>query len=1080
MVKCPGCGEENPPKFRLCGYCGTPLSPQAPAAPALPAREVRKTVTIVFSDLKGSTALTERLDPEAMREVTDRYFSAMSAEITRHGGKIEKYIGDAIMAVFGLPRAHEDDALRAVRAAVGMQTALGRVNADLMQRYGVALANRTGVNTGEVVANDDPTVDQKLATGDAVNVAARLEQAAPENQIYLGEVTYRLVRDAVEVEVVEPLELKGKGQRVPAFRLISAPGLDGNLRRQDTPVVGRDAELATLDALVREVSENRVARLATVVGDAGIGKSRLVHEVLERAAAGARVLRGRCLPYGDGVTFWPVRGMLTEVADIRGDDTPELARTKVLQVVGDADVADRLASAVGLNAAQFPLPELFWAARKFLEGLAADQPVVALLDDIHWADPAFLDLIEHVLDTTQDAPILMLATTRPDLIQERPQWGVRPGAVRLVLHPLDDAAAGQVVANLLGSADLTQDVLARIVAAAEGNPLYVEQMLSMLIDGGALRQDGTRWVRAPSYGEIAVPPTIQALLEARLDKLAREERAAVDPASVIGLEFAQLAVEALVPAAVRPVIDRYLGALTNKQFIRPAPAPGELELRYRFDHHLVRETVYNGLLKRARATLHAEFVNWADRVNAERGRGLEFEEILGYHLEQAHRYLRELGPLDDRSIAIGRDAARRLSAAARRAFARGDMHTAASLFRRAAAILSADDPARLALLPELAETLTELGDFADATAVLTEARTGAERLGNERVRVAAQLVAMLVRLYGAEPGNWSTDAVELSEAVIPLLEREQAHDELANAWRLIGFAHGIAGRYGHVADAVAKSIAHAREAGDTRLVARSGLALSSSALYGPTPVLEAIAQCERILREGITDRHVEATVMCTIAQLRAMNGEFDVARSLYRQGRLLLKDLGQGVNAASTGLDVARVEILAGDLAFAEREVRADFDFLREHGETYFLSTMAALLSRIAHELGRDDEAMSLSKTAEETTSADDIESQVLWRTMRVPILVRIGQLPDAQQLAVSAAEMARQTEVPTLQADTLTELAIVLALQHRYDDAHRTIGEALALYAAKGNLVSQARARGIAATWPSGDLPSAGAPINT
>ncbi len=371
----------------------------------------------------------------------------------------------------------------------------------------------------------------------------------------------------------------------------------------------------------------------------------------------------------------------------------------------------------------------------------------------------------------------------------------------------------------------------------------------------------------------------------------------------------------------------------------------------------------------------------------------------------------------------------------------------------------------------------ELGDFADASAVLTEAGAAAERTGNERVRVAVQLVAMLVRLYGAEPGNWSTDAVELSEAVIPLLEREQAHDELANAWRLIGFAHGIAGRYGHVADAVAKSIAHAREAGDTRLVARSGLALSSSALYGPTPVLEAIAQCERILHEGLTDRHVEATVMCTIAQLRAMNGEFEVARSLYRHGRSLLKDLGQGVNAASTGLDVARVEILAGDLAFAEREVRADFDFLRERGETYFLTTMAALLSRIAHELGRDDEAMTLSKTAEEATSADDIESQVLWRSMRVPILLRLGKIPEARELASSAAEMARRTEVPTLQADTLTELAMVLAAQSCYDDARRTIGEALSLYASKGNLVALGRAREIAARW----LPaSADAPINT
>ena len=407
MVKCPGCGEENPPKFRLCGYCGTPLAavPAAAPLPILPAHDVRKTVTIIFTDLKDSTALGERLDPEALHEVKERYFGAMAAEITRHGGKIEKYIGDAIMAVFGLPRAHEDDGLRAVRAAAGMQVALARVNAELSERFGVTLANRTGVNTGEVVANDDPGANQKLATGDAVNVAARLEQAAPLNGIYLGEVTYRLVRDAVEVEAVEPLELKGKAERVAAWRLVSAQGLMGSARRQDTPVVGRDTELAALATAYGEVCNQGVVRLVTVIGDAGVGKSRLVHEVTEHMAAGARVLRGRCLPYGDGITFWPLRELVCAASDIRADDTPAQARAKVEAAVGDADVAERLSAASGLSPAAFPMHEFQWAARKFLEILAANGPVVALIDDIHWAEPAFLDLLEHLLESEARAPI---------------------------------------------------------------------------------------------------------------------------------------------------------------------------------------------------------------------------------------------------------------------------------------------------------------------------------------------------------------------------------------------------------------------------------------------------------------------------------------------------------------------------------------------------------------------------------------------------------------------------------------------------------------------------------------------------
>jgi class 3 adenylate cyclase/tetratricopeptide (TPR) repeat protein len=1061
MLKCPGCGEDNPPKFRLCGYCGTAL---AAAAAPLPAREVRKTVTIVFCDLKGSTALGEHLDPEALHEVKESYFAAMATEITRHGGKIEKYIGDAIMAVFGLPRAHEDDALRAVRAALGMQAALRRVNEDLTARHGFALANRTGVNTGEVVASDDPAADQKLATGDAVNVAARLEQAAPENQILLGDVTYRLVRDAVEVETLEPLDLRGKAQRVAAFRLVAAPGLDGLVRRHDRPLVGRDAELATLAALFGEVVRDRSARLVTVIGDAGFGKSRLVREVIDHIAVGARVLSGRCLPYGDGITFWPLLMMVREAADIRDADSPEAAQAKLLQAVGDTELAERLASAAGLTTASFPLAELNWAARKFLERWANSGPLVAFIDDIHWAEPAFLDLLEHVQATAADAPILLLTTARHDLIEERAAWGTQPGSVRLELQPLTDDAAEQVVANLLGAAGLSGEVMRRIVEAAEGNPLYAEQMLSMLIDNGILELQDGRWVRADDRAEIAVPPTIHALLEARLDGLGRAERAAVEPASVIGLEFPQTALESLAPPAVRTELPAHLGTLTRKQFIRPAQSAGA-ELIYRFHHHLVRDTVYNGLLKRARANLHLEFVRWADRANADSDSGLAFEEILGYHLEQAHHYLRELGPLDAQGRATGSDAAKRLSSAGRRAAARGDMHAATSLHRRAVAVLETDDPQRWLLLPELAETLIGVGDFGSAHAALDEASAAAERSGDARLAASSRLLDMFVRLYsGEQHDGWSEETLRVCHELIPTLERENAHGELAVAWRLVVLVHGIAGRFTLASDGVARSIAHARLAGDDRLVARNGLMLAINALNGPLPVPQAIAECEQLLSAGLGDRQVECNVMCALAQLKAMNGELDAARLLYRRSRALLRDLGQGVYAASTGIDLARVELHGGDLALAEREVQADCDFLGAKGETYFLSTMAALLARIARDQGRDDEALALTRTAEQATAADDMESQALWRMVRAPILARAGELQQAEELARQAVDLVRQTESPMLQADALAELAVVLAMAQRHDDARAQRAEAIALYEAKGNRVMAERCIALAA----------------
>ena len=1059
MIRCPSCREENPPRFRLCGYCGAPL----PAAESLPAHEVRKTVTLIFSDLKDSTALGERLDNEALHEVKERYFSAMAAEIKRHGGKIEKYIGDAIMAVFGLPRAHEDDALRAVRAAIGMKAVLNGLNEQLTSRFGVVLANRTGVNTGEVVALDDPSADQKLATGDAVNVTARLEQAAPANEIYIGEVTYRLVRDAVEVEPVEPLALKGKSQPVAAYRLISAHGQDGNVRRQDTPVVGRDDELAVLQRAWETVVTDRRAGLVTVIGDAGVGKSRLVRELLDRVGGRARIIFGRCLAYGEGITFWPLRGMVVEAAKVLQDDSPEVAREKILACVGDDDVADRLASATGLSARQFPLHEIYWGARRFMQLLAREGPVVAMIDDIHWAEPAFLDLLEHLLETVEDAPVLMLATARHELLEERTNWGERERSNRLVLQPLADSAAQQVVTNLIGAAGLPDALIKRIVDAAEGNPLYVEQMLAMLIDTGAVRQEGGEWVGVQTQADIAVPPTIHALLEARLDNLQRSERAAAEPAAVIGLEFPQSAVQALAPPPLRDGIEVQLTALSRKHFIRPATTV-DSESRYRFDHHLVRDTVYNGLLKRARATMHTEFVKWADQVNAESDRGQEFEAILGYHLEQAYKYLSELGPIDEAGAAIGRDAARRLASAGRRALARGDMHAAANLLQRATALLTTEDPQRAEMLPDLGETLMGVGDFDAARGILREARELSERLAKPRIGAASQLIELFIRLYSGEQGEQGEERFAAAAELIPLLERENAHNELATAWRLIVLVRAIAGRYQLAGEAAAHSIAYARKAGNDRLVAKVSGILANTALCGPMPVPQAIAQCEQLIAGVLSDRLVEGNVLCMLAQLRAMNGELQTARKLYRESRAMLRDLERGVNAAATGIDLARVELLGGDLAMAEREVRADYDFLAKVGETYNRSTMAAYLSCLVRDQGREEEALVWSKIAEETAAPDDVDSQALWRSIRAPIMARVGNTMIAEELARTALEMARRTESPGLLADTLAELASVMQLGGKPDEARQAVGEAINLYRAKGNLVSAARASAWAA----------------
>jgi len=1052
MVKCPSCNEENPAKFRLCGYCGTPL---AQAAAALPPTELRKTVTLLFTDLKDSTVLGETLDSEAMHEVKERYFAAMSAEIERHGGRIEKYIGDAIMAVFGLPRSHEDDALRAVRAAVGMQKILVKLNKGLKARFGCELKNRTGVNTGEVVTTDDPTRDQKMATGDAVNVTARLEAAAPVNEILIGEVTYRLVRDAVQAEAVEPLTLKGKSQPVPAYKLISVYGEDGNVRRHEMPVVGREAELATLEQAWEEVTSQRQARLVTVIGDAGVGKTRLVREIMDRLLSrGARILSGRALPYGDGITYWPLRGMVLGAATIHQDDTPEQAQEKILACVRDRDVADRLASAVGLSSTTFSMQDIAWAARRFLQTLAAESPVVALFDDIHWAEPAFLDLMENLLDSVEGAPVLMLGTSRHDLLESRATWSDRPRARRLVLQPLDDAAVAQVIQNLLGGAGLPDAFVRKVVAAAEGNPLYVEQMLSMLVDTGVVKQEDGHWVASKTDGDISIPPTIQALLEARLDKLERGERAAAEPASVIGMEFQRLAVQSIAPAAVKDVIDDKLQALSRKHFIRTSVG-AEGEAKYRFDHHMVRETVYNGLLKRARATMHAEFVKWADQANAGSDRGREFEEILGYHLEQAHRYLGELGPIDEAGEAIGRDGARRLGSAARRALARGDSHAAAGLFQRAAALLPAIDAQRLDLMPDLAEAYLGLGRFTDASATAREARKLAEEAGNVRVAASTRVIATFLQFYSPEKDAAAEDPLQLASELVPRLEREGANNELAYVWRLVLVVHAVAGRYAKASEAAQQALRYSQLAGNERFAARTAGTLGSIALYGPAPVKDAIAQCEQAIQDGLSDRRVEAGLLCVLGSLRAMNGEIQVARSLYQRGREMLLDLGNAVYVATNGIHLGNIELHGGDLARAEKQLREDAELLHRMGERYHLPAVSALLGKIIRDQERDDEALPFLASAEELTSPSDVSSQAFWRAVRAPILARQGRFEEAEELARAAVAMLRQTESIGFEADALVELATVLSLSARRDEALEVVDQAIVLYQKKGNVVA-------------------------
>ena len=631
------------------------------------AGERRKVVTIVFADVVGSTALGERVDSETLRWAMQRWFARMRDVVEAHGGTVENYIGDAVMAVFGIPVAHEDDALRAVRAAATMREQVAALRDELRAERGVELSVRIGVNTGEAVTGD-AAAGGFFTAGDIVNTAARLEQAARPGDILVGADTYRLVRHAVRAEAIAPLTAKGKAAALSAFRLLSvASDAFGRPQRQRVPMVGRVRERAQLTDAFEQAVEHRSCELLTVLGAAGVGKSRLVAEVTDALGDAATIAAGRCLPYGDGLTWWPLvealgaSGLFEQVA---GDAEPAIARAGELLKPGGEPVAPE---------------EAFWAMRRVLETLARHRPLVLVVDDLHWAEPTFMDLLEHVTDWVRDAPLLLLVMARPDLLDIRPAWGAsRPNATSVVLEPLAEADAADLLRHLAGSTTVVDSVAFRILEVAEGNPLFVEEVVAMLADDGVLTAGDGR--QADALRSIAVPPTIQALLAARLDRLDPTERTVIEAASVEGKEFTRERVAALAGDGIADSIGALLRGLVRKDLIRPIGADADT---FRFRHQLVRDAAYDGMPKELRAELHERFADWLQ------ARPLAFpaimDELLGYHVERAVLLRRELGETEDATAALASRASAYLGAAGLRAAQRDDPSTASTLLERATA-----------------------------------------------------------------------------------------------------------------------------------------------------------------------------------------------------------------------------------------------------------------------------------------------------------------------------------------------------------------------------------------------------------
>jgi class 3 adenylate cyclase/tetratricopeptide (TPR) repeat protein len=1013
VITCTQCGRENPEAARFCNSCAASLDGGSQRA-----RQVRKTVSIVFCDLVGSTALGERTDPEVLRELMSSYHATLRSILERHGGTVEKFVGDAAMAVFGIPNVHEDDAVRAVRAAVEMRHSVGELD----------LSVRIGVGTGEVAAG----IGETLVTGDAVNIAARLEQAAEPGEILISAQTERLVTSLVRAEAVAPLELKGKAQVVTAFRLLEVlPDVSAFTAPIHLPFVGRADELAALrDAYARAV-EGRVTQLGTIVGPPGIGKSRIVREFLAGAREHARILIGRCLPYGEGITYWPLGEIVRQV----GGDQPGDVIARIVGGDEGALVADRLVGAISLGPAGGSPEEISWAARKLFEALAQDRPTIVVVDDIHWAEPTLLDLLEYVATFATGVPLLVLCMARPDLFDTRPTWSTpRRDAVLVRLEPLDARESETLIDSLQ---DVDAAMRARIVEAAEGNPLFVEQFLAMRSEG--------------LDDELGVPPTIHALLSARLDRLEPVERAVIERAAVEGRLFHRGAVTQLLSPAARVAVGSHLMTLVRKEFVRPDASIFPGDDGFRFGHVLIRDAAYESITKRLRAELHERYASWLEAKLGEHT--AQYDEILGFHLEQAHRYRVDLGAPDD---ALAGRASARLGAAGTRALDRGDMDGAANLLERATVLLELDDMTRIELEVDLGDALFESGRLAQAEMLLEGVVRRAGRAGDRRLEARAQVGLGFVRIQTRAIETHAAIRREL-EPLVTLFEAADDHRGAADVLRLLGRLATWADDYQAGSELHERALLHARAAGDARRQAASIRHIVSNALWGPEPVDLALVRCRSIL-DGTTNPQVQANCLIRIGGLEGLAGRFDAARETIAAARALMDDLGLRHLRAHSSDVVVFVEMLAGDYQAAEREAGAAYAVLTEMGDRTYQTAEAHLMAMAMEAQGRVDDAERWLAIAGEPGQPDTI-------AVEAQIQARRGNLHDAERLARSALELG--SERPVHSADPRFTLAQILARMGRSEEARQVAEQSMQRYEAKGIVPLMENARALLATLP-------------
>ena len=933
----------------------------------------RKVVTVLFCDVVASTALGESVDPEALQGLLARYFERMKAVVESHGGSVEKFIGDAVMAVFGVPVAHEDDALRACRAAVEMRGAFPELG----------IRGRIGVNTGEVMSG----TEERLATGDAVNVAARLEQAAEPDEVLIGAGTLGLVGSAVEVGIERRLELKGKSEPVAAYPLVAVH--EAGERSHASRFVGRERELQQLADVRDRAFAGPSCELVTVVGDAGVGKSRLVGEAL--AQVEARVVRGRCLPYGEGITYWPVVEVVKQLAVLPSDP---VAAAAIRSLLGESEV--------GTSG-----DEIAWAFRKLLEEQA---PLVVVFDDIQWGDEAFLDLVESMALLSAGAPLLLLCMARSELVEMRPTW---PATLRLEPLPPEQAEA------LIGDT-VSGEMRERIARAAGGNPLFISEMLAM----------------AAGNEEVEVPPTLKALLAARLDQLDDAERTVLERGSVEGEIFHRGSVQALAPEETQ--VTTRLAALVRRQLVRPDRAQIAGDDGYRFRHLLIRDAAYDALPKAVRADLHARFADWLDEHG---GALVERDEIVGYHLEQAGRYRAELGQPD---VALADRAASRLAAAGHRAIDRQDYRAGETLLTRAVELIR---PHRTDVTLELECAWAPDLDLRTKVARADDVAERAKAVGDQSGETLAR--AIVLYLHGATGGPDATDElIALCRAALPDEQERGDPRRLALLWELLGAAANFHQQHDDAVEAELQAVRYQREAGYSRSETYAEFGL----IFGPRPVADAMRMIDELTvwRPPGSEDHPRAVLL-------AMLGRFDEAWPLAEARSSHLREV-TGNNSRDAEGYLATIASIEGDRERTVQHAAKELELLA-HYAVAAATTKSGLARNLCY-LGRLDEAERLLEEARAVPPPGS-GVRVSAAAAEALLLSRRGEVEQAETLARLAVTTAEtRTENVWWHASSHEDLATVLERAGRIDEAREELERAHAIWERKGCLPCAERIR--------------------